>query len=142
MTQCPQCKMRRVDCSDDTRQVLVVEDNRVTADVLQFYLERVGYNVAVAYDGAEALRMLDDGRFHLVVTDYSMPGMDGRELCLQMRRRDRYARAPVVMVTAKGPELDLPRLREELGLVEVFSKPFSPMALVRTVKSCLSHDRN
>ena len=61
----------------------------------------------------------------MVVTDFQMPEMNGAELCKRMREQSRWAETPIVLLTAKGMELDLVRFREELGVAEVFFKPFS-----------------
>lgn len=132
----------RADPSAQVRHVLVVEDNPVTADVIQFYLQRVGYQVRVAHDGYEALRCLDERRFDVVVTDYRLPQLNGRALCQQMRRRDCYRRVPVLMLTARSAELDLSELRRELELTDVLAKPFSPRALVRTIQACMAQKPN
>ena len=119
------------------RRVLVVEDNPVTADVVQFYLERAGCEVRSASNGRQALELIEEQAFDLIVTDYTMPELNGRDLCLRFRQSRAYRETPIVMVTAKRSELDSPEMRQELGLVEIFPKPFSPMELVRTVRRCL-----
>jgi two-component system response regulator ResD len=138
----PQHKSHRIDRCGAARRILVVDDNHVTADVIQFYLQRVGFQVTVAHDGSEALAWLDRRCFDLVVTDYRLPGLDGRALCRELRRRDAHARPPVVMVTAGAADLDLSELRRDLELTEILAKPFSPMALVRTIRERLMHPLN
>ena len=120
------------------KRVLVVEDNPVMADLVRFNLERAGLEVETAENGRRAMALLERDAFDVVVTDYQMPDIDGRELCRYLRREARWSNTPVVLLSAKVLELDLPELREELGVHEVFAKPFSPRALTEAVVSCLS----
>src|SRR5438034_5240152 len=111
---------------DEPKQVLVVEDNIALGAVVRFNLEQAGFQVALARNGREGWGLIQKRDFDLVVTDYQMPEMSGAELCEQMRQHPQYAQIPVLLLTAKGLELDLPQLREELGIFDVFLKPFSP----------------
>jgi CheY-like chemotaxis protein len=72
-----------------------------------------------------------------VVTDQQMPEMTGCELCERLRQDERYREIPIIMLTAKGLELELPRLRDELGITATFLKPFSPNEIVQAVEDCL-----
>ncbi len=121
----------------DFKRVLVVEDNFVIGRVLRFNLERAGLGVTIARNGREAWALLQDKDFDLVVTDYHMPEMNGYDLCLRMRKEPRYKHTPVVLLTARGLELEIPQLREELGVLDVFSKPFSPAELTRKIEEHL-----
>jgi two-component system alkaline phosphatase synthesis response regulator PhoP len=120
------------------KRVLVVEDDSVVADLVRFNLERAGFEVVTASNGQVALELLDREEFDLVVTDYQMPGINGAELCHKMRGQTRWSETPIVLLTAKALELDLARLRKQLGVREVFSKPFSPRALTHAVQECLA----
>lgn len=122
----------------NTKHILVVDDNLALNGVIRFNLERAGFKVSVAPNGADAWAKLQQQRFDLVVTDYQMPELTGYELCQRMRQDDRNAEIPVVLLTAKELELDLPRLREDLGILEVFPKPFSPRELVQTITDHLT----
>jgi CheY-like chemotaxis protein len=116
-----------------TPRILVVEDNLALSNVLRFNLQRAGYDVTVAGDGRSALALLQSQKIDLVISDQNMPEMTGLELCAELRRHDDYKSVPVILVTAKGLELDFPRLQEELGVAAMFSKPFSPSKIVRAV---------
>ena len=121
------------------RKILVVEDNPALASVVRFNLTRAGFDVTVAKNGREAWDALSAGEtFEMVVTDHQMPEMTGCELCIKIRQDEKLADLPVIMLTAKGLELELPRLRSELGVLEVFPKPFSPIQLVQTVDEFLN----
>ena len=80
--------------------ILVVEDEISIAELLQFLLERAGYRVAIAGDGREALRLLDEVRPDLVLSDVMMPYIDGRELARTMQTDVEYRSIPVVLMSA------------------------------------------
>jgi CheY-like chemotaxis protein len=124
--------------SAEGKRILVVEDNRPMAGVVQFVLEQAGFDVTVAANGHEACECLETGGFDLVVTDQQMPQMTGCELCAQMRQDERYAQTPVILLTAKTLELELPDLTRQLGNVHMIAKPFSPSHLVRVIQEELA----
>jgi len=121
----------------ESKKILVADDNRVMLNIVRFNLERAGFAVAVAQDGREAWKLLQAGGVDLLITDYQMPRMNGEELCRRLREDPSLSNLPVIMLSAKGLELDLARLQEELGLHEVVFKPFSPSCLVESVRACL-----
>lgn len=122
----------------ESKKILVADDNRVMLNIVRFNLERAGFAVTVARDGSEAWKLLQAGGVDLLITDYQMPRMNGEELCRRLREDPSLSNLPAIMLSAKGLELDLARLREELGLHEVVFKPFSPSCLVATVRACLN----
>lgn len=119
-------------------RVLVVEDNRVMADVMRFNFNRAGFSSTVALNGRIAWDLLQAETFQLVVTDLQMPEMDGRELCRRIRAESRFADLPIILLTAKGLELDRERLTRELGLSLILYKPFSPRQLVAAAEECVA----
>ncbi len=122
----------------DTARVLVVEDNATLATVIRFNLARAGFRVTVARNGLAAWQLVQDEKFDVIVTDHQMPEMDGCEFCTRMRTLENYRSVPVILLTAKRLELDLARLRDELGVVDAFPKPFSPVQLVQAVQQYLA----
>lgn len=118
--------------------VLIAEDNPAMALVVQFNLERAGFEAVVADHGEEAWELLQNRNFDLVVTDQQMPKLSGRELLERMRQQDSTRSTPVILLTAKGLEMDVRRLQEELAIAAVFLKPFSPRALVQEIRQCLA----
>jgi DNA-binding response OmpR family regulator len=113
--------------------VLVVDDEPTVRDVVQRYLERDGFRVAVAADGPGALRACAEAPPDLVVLDLMLPGLDGLEVCRRLRATTACA---VIMLTAKGHEAD--RVTGlELGADDYVVKPFSPRELVARVRSVL-----
>jgi CheY-like chemotaxis protein len=123
--------------SADTPKILVAEDNYVMANILRFNLERTGFEVRVASSGTEAAELLQQNQFDMLLSDYQMPGLSGEELCRRVREDQRHARMPVVLISAKGYELDTDRLSKELSLAKVLFKPFSPKEVISLVQSVL-----
>ena len=126
-----------MDTETRARNVLVAEDNPALAHVAAFNLQRAGYRVTTARNGREAWELLQEVPFDLVVTDQQMPEMTGSELCAAMRSSEAHADIPVVLLTAKGLELDRRQLQQELGVVRLFSKPYSPSELIGAVHEVL-----
>lgn len=124
--------------SHDVKRILVAEDNPALSQVVCFNLESAGFQVTTALNGREALERLDDQRFDLVITDQQMPEMTGWDLCKHMRQDATHVDTPVIFLTAKRLELDLTRLRDELGVVATFAKPFSPRELIGAVEACFA----
>ncbi len=120
------------------KRALIVDDNLALARVTQFALDRAGFETQTARNGRLALEAAQLMQYDVVVTDQQMPEMTGTELCRELRKLPNYFDCPIILLTAKGLELELPRLREELGISGVFSKPFSPAAVVRAVEDLLN----
>jgi DNA-binding response OmpR family regulator len=114
--------------------ILVVDDDRKTVDLVRLYLERAGYDVRVAYDGRQALDQVRQQRPDLVVLDLMLPQLDGLDVCHVLQREPRAV--PVIMLTARTTEEDkLSGL--ETGADDYVTKPFSPRELVARVKAVL-----
>lgn len=109
-------------------RVLVVDDNPVNRDLLTRGLARAGYMVAEAPDGAEALRLLQDQTFDVVLLDVIMPGMDGVETLRRIRAEERLQDVPVVMLSSLD-EVDSVIRCMELGAEEYLVKPVPPAVL-------------
>jgi DNA-binding response OmpR family regulator len=118
-------------------RIVVVDDDPTVADVVGRYLIRDGHSVECINDGREALRRITELRPDLVVLDLMLPGMDGLEVCRQLRER---WPVPVVMLTALGDETN--RLAGfEYGADDYVTKPFSPRELAMRVRSVLRRAR-
>jgi two-component system, chemotaxis family, chemotaxis protein CheY len=113
-------------------KALIVDDNIALARVTQFALTRVGFETRLAANGRIALEKAIAEQFDIVISDQQMPEMTGLEFIRQLRTQPGYASVPVILLTAKGLELELPRIQQELGIEAVFPKPFSPSAVVET----------
>ena len=84
-------------------RILVVDDEKLIVKGIKFSLEQDGMEVTAAYDGEEALNLLKERAFDLVVLDVMLPKMDGLEVCQQVRG---FSQVPIIMVTAKGEDMD------------------------------------
>ncbi len=119
--------------STSGRKVLVVDDEESVRDLISLYFGKDGFSVLEAKDGKEALRMNGEHHPDLVILDLMLPGLDGREVCRQIRAT---SRVPIIMLTARGEEVDR-IVGLELGADDYVVKPFSPRELVARAKAVL-----
>ena len=114
-------------------RILVVEDDADTAQLVRLYLARDGHEVLTASDGLKGLAMAREEAPDLVVLDLMLPGLDGIEICRELRG---YSNVPIIMVTARVEEDD--RLAGlDLGADDYITKPFSPRELAARVRAVL-----
>ena len=118
---------------DEPYKILVVDDEKDIVDFINSYLLEEGYDVIKAYDGAEALEKLYLERPDLVLLDIMLPGLDGFEVCKQIRAE---SSVPILMVTAKDTDVDK-IVGLEIGADDYIPKPFNPRELVTRVKAVL-----
>ena len=118
-------------------KVLVVDDEASLASLVKGYLEREGFEVAVAADGPSALRSARAMRPDLVVLDVMLPELDGIEVCRQLRQ---WSDAYVIMLTARSEEIDK-IVGLSVGADDYLTKPFSPRELVARVRAMLRRPR-
>ena len=112
-------------------KVLIVEDEEAIADLEKDYLELSGFEVEIAHDGTTGLERALNEEFDLVILDLMLPGVDGFEICRQVRDRKN---TPIIMVSAKKDDID--KIRGlGLGADDYMTKPFSPSELVARVKA-------
>jgi two-component system alkaline phosphatase synthesis response regulator PhoP len=123
----------------ETKRVLVAEDNVVLGDVIRFNLQRSGFQVTLARNGIEALRVVESQPFDILVTDYEMPGMDGEELCHRVRNELNLTAIRIVMCSAKGLELDRDEIKTRLNIEDILFKPFSIRELTTKLESLVYH---
>ncbi len=117
-------------------KVLVVDDEKDLAELLDYNLKKEGYAVLCAGDGLEALRLVQSEAPDLVVLDIMLPGMQGLEVLKALKKKPGTQAIPVILLTAKSEELDKV-LGLELGADDYVTKPFSPRELVARVKAVL-----
>ncbi|TYO94617.1 response regulator transcription factor [Desulfallas thermosapovorans] len=115
-------------------RVLVVDDEKSIVRLVTFNLEKEGFIPLEAYNGREALRLVEEQNPDLVVLDLMLPGLDGLEVCRRIRQAGHGM--GVIMLTAKDQEIDRV-LGLELGADDYITKPFSPRELVARVKAVL-----
>lgn len=121
---------------DTPKHILVVEDEADLVELISYNLKKEGFNVDSAMDGETALSKIKKGRYDLVVLDLMLPGIQGMELCRILRNDPKTETLPIVMLTAKGEEVDK-ILGLEMGADDYITKPFSPRELVARVKAVL-----
>ena len=115
-------------------KILIVEDEEAIADLEKDYLELSGFEVEIASDGTSGLKKALEEEFHLVILDLMLPGVDGFEICRQIRE---VKNIPIIMVSAKKDDID--KIRGlGLGADDYMTKPFSPSELVARVKAHLN----
>ena len=114
-------------------KALVVDDDRVLADVLAFTLRREGFQVLLAYDGLAALQRWQDDQPDIIVLDINLPGLDGFEVCNRIREQ---ADVPIILLTVRDEEDDVVR-GLNMGADDYITKPFSPRQLVARVQAVL-----
>jgi len=118
------------------KRIVVVEDEPDILEVLSYNLKREGFSVTTAMDGNKGLSLIQKELPDLVVLDLMLPGMDGLELCRQLRANERTQYLLIIMVTAKSEESDLV-LGLGIGADDYIAKPFSPRELVARVKAVM-----
>ncbi len=118
------------------RKILIIEDEKDIQDLLWHYLTREGYAVHTAGDGESGLRALKGEKFDLLLLDLMLPHMDGLEICRFVRSQAPTAGLPIIIITAKGEELDR-IVGLEMGADDYIAKPFSPREVVARVKAVL-----
>jgi DNA-binding response OmpR family regulator len=123
--------------ADYTEPILIVEDDRNTAALVETYLQRDGFRTIVVYDGLDALKKAREHLPLLVILDVMLPSLDGWEICRRLRR---YSDVPILMLTAREEEIDRV-LGLSLGADDYVVKPFSPRELVERVKAILRRVR-
>jgi DNA-binding response OmpR family regulator len=116
--------------------VLLVEDERDIADLVRYHVEKAGMRVLDAADGGTALRLARAELPDVVVLDLMLPGLDGLEVCRQLRREAATRRLPIIMLTARGEEVDRV-VGLELGADDYVVKPFSPRELIARIRAVL-----
>ena len=114
-------------------KALVVDDEKLIVKGIKFSLEQDGYEVDVAYDGKEALRMAKEKEYDIVLLDVMLPEMDGMEVCQAIRE---FSEMPIIMLTAKGTDMDK-ILGLEYGADDYITKPFNILEVKARIKAII-----
>ena len=114
-------------------KALIVDDDRVLADVVAFTLRREGFEVIQAYDGASAIQRWQEDQPDIILLDVNMPKMDGFEVCKHIRME---SDTPIILLTVRGEEDDIVK-GLDIGADDYIVKPFSPRQLVARTKTIL-----
>lgn len=116
------------------KSVLIVEDEKDLAELLAFNLEKEGYQVVCAHDGISGLQEAGSKQPDLILLDLMLPGLLGTEVCKALRKGQSTSRIPIIMLTAKGDEIDRV-VGFEVGADDYIVKPFSMRELLLRVKA-------
>ncbi|MFI3174019.1 MAG: response regulator transcription factor [Bacillota bacterium] len=114
-------------------KILVVDDEKLIVKGIKFSLEQDSMDVETAYDGEEALNLIKETKYDLVVLDVMLPKMDGLQVCQAVRE---FSQIPIIMVTAKGEDLDK-IMGLEYGADDYITKPFNILELKARIKAIL-----
>ncbi len=117
-------------------KILIVDDEPDIVDLVAYNLKKDGFRVTTASDGEEALDKIRKDKYDLVVLDLMLPGIQGVELCRIIRNDPKTAGTPIIMLTAKGEEVDRV-VGLESGADDYVTKPFSPRELIARIKAVL-----
>lgn len=116
-----------------SRRVLVVDDEKLIVKGIRFSLEQDGMEVDCAYDGEEALKLIKENAYDIVLLDIMLPKLDGFQVCQQIRE---FSDVPVVMLTAKGDDMDK-ILGLEYGADDYITKPFNILEVKARIKAII-----
>jgi two-component system, OmpR family, alkaline phosphatase synthesis response regulator PhoP len=117
-------------------QILIIEDEAEIAQLIQLYLEKEGFSCRSARDGIAALQVFQEQQPDLIILDLMIPGLDGLEVCARIRQKPGTKDPYILMLTAKGEELDR-IIGLSTGADDYMVKPFSPKELVARVRALL-----
>jgi len=119
-------------------KILVIEDDDDILELIKYNLTKEGYQVISTASGEYGLNLAKTEKPDLLVLDLMLPGMDGLEVCKQLKADMATSHIPIIMATAKGEESDIVT-GLELGADDYITKPFSPKVLIARIRACLRH---
>jgi two-component system alkaline phosphatase synthesis response regulator PhoP len=119
-----------------SKTILVVDDEEDVLELVKYNLEKNGYRVTTASTGEEAISKARSIVPNLVLLDLMLPGIDGLEVCKQLKSNPKTEQVPVIMLTAKGEESDVV-VGLEVGADDYITKPFSPKVLIARIRRIL-----
>jgi len=122
------------------KRILIVDDEKDILELVSYNLGKEGFDVSVSATGEDALHLIKKGKYDLIILDLMLPGLQGMELCRTIRNDPKISYLPIIMLTAKGEEVDK-ILGLEMGADDYVTKPFSPRELVARVKAVLRRTR-
>jgi phosphate regulon transcriptional regulator PhoB len=122
------------------KRILVVDDEPDIVDLVSYNLKKEGFEISTAMDGEEAFEKIKKGTFDCIILDLMLPGMHGTEICRILRNDPKTGNVPIIMLTAKGEEVDKV-LGLEMGADDYMTKPFSPRELSARIKTVMRRAR-
>jgi two-component system phosphate regulon response regulator PhoB len=119
-----------------SERILLIEDEQDLADIVAYNMKKEGFAVSHSSTGKDALEALQNGSFDIVLLDLMLPDMSGIDICKKIRANEKTSNLPIIMVTAKGEEIDRV-VGFEVGADDYVMKPFSARELILRVKAVL-----
>lgn len=116
------------------KKIVVVDDEKPIADILQFHFQKEGFSIECAYNGQEAVALVEDMQPDMVLLDVMLPDLDGMEVCREIRKKYEM---PIIMLTASSSENNR-KYAFDLGANDYVIKPFNTKSLVALVKATLT----
>ena len=120
-----------------SKRILVVEDDPASLRLTQYILEHGGYEVLTAQNGLEGLKIAQNEEPDLVILDLMLPGIDGLDICYQLRTEPKTAKLPILMLSAKAREVDKD-VGRKVGVDDYITKPASPTEIINKVEALLA----
>ena len=124
----------------DTKKILIIVDDKNISKLLKYNLEKSGYSCFLVSCGEDAFEILEKEKIDLIILDIMLPGMDGFEVCRIIKQEPKLKNIPIIMLTAKGEEIDR-IVGFELGADDYVVKPFSPRELILRIKAILKRTK-
>ncbi|HIJ60237.1 MAG TPA: response regulator transcription factor [Nitrospirae bacterium] len=118
------------------KKILVIDDEKDIVEILSYNFKKEGFQVDTSFNGESALKKIKTNRYDLIILDLMLPGIQGLDICKMLRKEQATADMPVIMITAKGEEVDK-ILGLEMGADDYITKPFSPREVVARAKAVL-----
>lgn len=122
------------------KRILIVEDDKNISKLVKYNLEKAGFVCETSISGEDALEVLDSRAIDLILLDIMLPKMDGLETCKYIKQDKKLSGIPIIMLTAKGEEVDK-IVGFELGADDYVVKPFSPRELILRIKAVMNRGR-
>jgi len=117
-------------------KILIVEDDKHISKLIEYNLKKANYACLTTGSGEEVIKILTENPVSLIILDINLPGMDGYQVCKNIKQRNKFTNIPILMLTARGDEID--RITGlELGADDYVVKPFSPTELLLRIKAIL-----
>ncbi len=114
--------------------ILIVDDEKEIVDLIEIYLKGEGFSIEKAYEGKQALELIEQKEISLLILDVMMPGMSGLEVCQRVRYKKNL---PIILLSAKSEDIDK-IMGLGMGADDYITKPFHPLELIARVKSQLN----
>lgn len=127
--------------SKNKERILIVDDEEDILELVQYNVEREGYQTLCAVTGEQALQIVQTDKVDMVILDLMLPGINGLEVAKSIKRNPQKTNIPIIMLTAKGEETDI-ITGLELGADDYVTKPFSPKILLARIKAVIRKNRS